>query len=371
MAEQPIPLRNIWLLFLYAADLVQMRQELQREVEAAKDLPDLLGRLLAQAVETRIRRNLTRNYRSRKAELFRVRGRIDLLSTETGQLMERGQVACRFHEHTMNTPRNRLVRIALDRLATRVSDEGTAHRCRGLAADFSRAGVTGSRPARNEMAGDQIGRNETTDRLMVALAGLVFETMIPTESEGTAIVPGAEATEHLIRRLFERAIGNALRLELEPLGWQVHQGQRLSWPIAAATPGLPAILPGMQTDIELNQPETGRRVVIDTKFTNIFTSSNYRDSMLKSGYLYQLYTYLRTQECTDDPASFATEGMLLHPQVGDTVEESMRIQGHKLSFRTIDLSASPRAFEAEIRRLAVTTRACSLTVQAPSVEPIC
>ena len=36
----PIPLRNIWLLFLYAADLVQFRDRFQSDVEAAKDLPD-------------------------------------------------------------------------------------------------------------------------------------------------------------------------------------------------------------------------------------------------------------------------------------------------------------------------------------------
>ena len=105
-----IPLRNLWLLFLYAADLVQFRDRFDSEIEAARDLPDLIANLLSFAVEERFRRNLSRGYRPRAAVLSRVRGRIDLLETTSRSLMDRGQVACRFQEHTFDTPRNRLVR---------------------------------------------------------------------------------------------------------------------------------------------------------------------------------------------------------------------------------------------------------------------
>lgn len=136
-----IPLRNIWLLFLYAADLVQFKGRFDQEVETARDLPDLVARLLTHVVEERLRRNLSRGYRARTATLSRVRGRIDMLETATRQLMDRATIACRFDEHTMDTPRNRLVRAALAHLATRVADDLAAHRCRQLAGDFTRMGV--------------------------------------------------------------------------------------------------------------------------------------------------------------------------------------------------------------------------------------
>ena len=160
-----------------------------------------------------------------------------------------------------------------------------------------------------------------------------------------------DTTDHLIRRLFERAVGNALRLELQPQGWSVTQGKRLSWPVTAPSPGIAAILPGMQTDIELNHVATGRRIVIDTKFTAIFTASTYRDQILKSGYLYQLYTYLRSQERRDDPASMSSEGMLLHPQTGGSVDEDMMIQGHRMRFKTVDLMGDAAEFEISLKRL--------------------
>ena len=347
-----IPLRNIWILFLYAADLVQLQGRFERDVEQAQDLPDLIGRLMAHVVEDRLHRNLSRGYQARTAVLPRVRGRIDMLATEAGQLMERGQIACRFEEHVMDTPRNRLVRAALERLSARVSARETGHRCRSLAADFARAGVSARRPSRAELATDQIGRNENADRMMVALARMVFDGTIPTETKGASLQPGDETTEHLIRRLFERAIGNALRIALKPEGWSIAQGRRLAWPVSGTTPGLSAILPGMQTDIELTHPETERHVVIDTKFTRILTRSNHRDEILRSGYLYQMYAYLRTQEHMEHPPSLTSEGILLHPQVGGSVDETMVIQGHPVSFRTIDLTAPSTEFASQLHKTA-------------------
>ena len=58
MATQ-IPLRNIWLLFLYAANLVQFRDQYDHEVETARDLPDLVARLLTHVVEVRMRLKAT------------------------------------------------------------------------------------------------------------------------------------------------------------------------------------------------------------------------------------------------------------------------------------------------------------------------
>lgn len=349
-----IPLRNIWILFLYAADLAQFMGDYERDVEEAHDLPDLVGRLMAHAVAHRLHRNLSRGYRARKATLPRVRGRIDILATEAGQLMERGQIACRFEEHVVDTPRNRLVHAALERLSARVSNAETANRCRSLAADFARLGVSNRRPSHTELAIDQIGRNESADRMMLALARMVFDGTIPTEIRGSRLQPGDDTNEHLIRRLFERAVGNALRITLQPEGWIVTQGRRLTWPVSSATPGVSAILPGMQTDIELRHPGTERHVVIDTKFTRILTNSNYRDEVLRSGYLYQMYAYLRSQERIEKQSSLTAEGILLHPQVGGRVDETVMIQGHPVSFKTIDLTLPSLEFGSQLRNTVIT-----------------
>lgn len=99
-----IPVRNLWLLMLYASDLFRSRGIGRIGLEdSPDDLPDLVAEILAHAVEVRQRRRLSLGYRSRDAVINRVRGRIDVLTTERHQLMDRGLVACRFDELTIDT----------------------------------------------------------------------------------------------------------------------------------------------------------------------------------------------------------------------------------------------------------------------------
>jgi 5-methylcytosine-specific restriction enzyme subunit McrC len=57
-----IPVRNLWLLLLYASDLARFGDRFDAAVEESPDLPDLVARLLCFAVEHRLRRNLSRGY---------------------------------------------------------------------------------------------------------------------------------------------------------------------------------------------------------------------------------------------------------------------------------------------------------------------
>lgn len=89
---------------LYASDLFRDLQAATVAVEDnPDDIPDLVAELLCSKVEHRIRRNLSHGYRLREAVLGRVRGRIDLLTTVRYRLLERGKVACRFDELTIDT----------------------------------------------------------------------------------------------------------------------------------------------------------------------------------------------------------------------------------------------------------------------------
>ena len=269
-----IPVRNLWLLALYAFDLARFCGRFEAEVEASPDLPDLIGRLLCHAVEWRLRRNLSSGYRRKAAVLSRVRGRIDLLKTHSGDLLRQGRIACLFEELTIDTPRNRLVRAALDEVAPRVSDAAFAHRCRSLAADLGFLGVSGVRPSRSEIAQDQIGRHDANDRFMVAIARMVFDLVLPTEFEGSTALTRIDRDTALVRKLFERAVANFFSLELSPSeGWKVSPGKWLYWQKDLETPGIISILPQMKTDVVLENFPRNRRIVIDTKFTGIFTSS--------------------------------------------------------------------------------------------------
>ena len=71
-----IPVRNLWLLMLYASNLVRYLKDNRHSVEESPDeLPDLIAELLSAAVHRRLRRNLTLGYRQSRTILSRIRGR--------------------------------------------------------------------------------------------------------------------------------------------------------------------------------------------------------------------------------------------------------------------------------------------------------
>lgn len=335
-----IPVRNLWLLMLYASDLFRTGGQKAVALENnPDDLPDLVAELLAHAVEERQRRRLSLGYRARDAVLNRVRGRIEVLRTERHQLLSRGLVACRFDELSIDTPRNRFVRAALEAIARIVNRPDLVHRCRALANGMKAMGVSGQAPTRAQMSTDRFGRNDAEDRFMVAAAQLAFDLALPTEASGANVLALPDREVAWVRRLFERAVGGFYAVTLSVQGWKVKCGGTLGWQIGDKTASIDRILPAMRTDIVLDHPATGRRIVIDTKFNAIVTSGWYREETLRSGYVYQIYAYLRSQVGQGDPMADRASGLLLHPAVGETVDETVVIQGQRIRFATVDLAA--------------------------------
>ena len=352
LALDKIPVRNVWLLFLYASGLSRFRDRFEAEVEDSPDFKSLIARLLCYTVEKRLRRNFSFGYLQKSAVLHRVRGRIDILVTESHDLTRRGAVACRFEELTIDTPRNRLVRAALSRLSTLLDDDLLAHTCRTLGNALGRAGVAGNIPSRAQLAADQIARHEGEDRLMVSLAQAVFDLVLPTEDSGNRSVLKAQRDETDFYKLFEKAIGNFFSAELSrEAGWRVYPGKHFSWPVVAATSGVASYLPIMKCDIILENVRLGQRLVIDTKFTSILTAGQHGGERFKTGHLYQLYAYLRSQERANDPLSLSSDGMLLYPSIGIDIDETALIQGHKIRFATIDLSQTSHVVIERLRLL--------------------
>ena len=68
--------------------------------------------------------------------------------------------------------------------------------------------------------------------------------------------------------------------------------------------------------------------------------------------LYQLYSYLRTQEAQTLGQGWLSEGILLHPQCDSAMDAYVDMQGHRLRVKTIDLMGSATEVEAQLLGLA-------------------
>ena len=190
------------------------------------------------------------------------------------------------------------------------------------------------------MSVDRIGRHDAADSFLVALAQLACDLALPNEDAGTEPFFAPEREIAWVRRLYEKAVAGFYDVVLTqpPYSWNVRAGQPLKWPVEAQTDGLSEILPSMVTDIVLDHPSLGRRVIVDTKFNAILTRGWYRDETLRSGYLYQIYAYIRSQCGRGDMRADHAEGLLLHPSVGEALDEAVIMQGHLIRFSTVDLA---------------------------------
>lgn len=361
-----IPVRNIWLLLLYASKLYRELSESRRvELEKAPDhIPFLAAEILANAVERRLRRNLSHGYQRRRDDLSRVRGRIDLFRTERRQLLRRGRVACVFDEMTVDTPRNRYVKAALTHIAGEVSKHpyhysDLERRCRDLANRMERAGVIGhltSRHAAKVQRLDRVGWVDHHDRQMLAAANLALNLSIPTEQSGLSMLPIVNRSATKGWELYENAVAGFYGVTLSHRGWKVGHGKRMQWPASDLTSGLHAIMPAMITDIVLERrahsvPTADLRIVIDTKFMDIVRNNQYGRPTLDSRHMYQLYTYLRSQEQPGDKTSLHSTGVLLYPSLGIDYNESASIQGHRIAFATVNLAADSQTIRDQLLRI--------------------
>lgn len=347
-----IPVRNIWVLMAYASAPEVVGSKVRVALEANPDkIVDIVADLLIRATSFRIEEGLTADYKHRRAVVGRVRGKINVLETEAHQLLRSGRISCSFHELTVNNDLNQYVLSAMTKASNLAASRDTARSARSLARLMRLKGVKDA--ATSEIWKPAYGFGlHRRDQEVVSLAQIIHQMALPSEDAGVNPVPDAKKEEQWVRRLFEKAMAGFFAHELEPKHCRVRTGTRIQWPLVSSTRGLSEILPTMQTDIVIDRVNPPARLVIDTKFNEITTNGWHRESTLRSNYLYQIYTYLRTQEDSEPSAlNQKSSGLLLHPSIGCSVREQCVIQGHLITFATVDLAGKTLAISEELREI--------------------
>ena len=76
-SKAAIPVRNAWLLLLYAWDLAVYADRFDSEMDDASSLLGLLARVLHDSTQPLMRRQLGRRFRQHTQDIEGVRGRMD------------------------------------------------------------------------------------------------------------------------------------------------------------------------------------------------------------------------------------------------------------------------------------------------------
>lgn len=345
-----IPVQNLWLLMLYASECRYLASDYAGTESIDEDVANLIADVLCSQVEQRLKRNLTYGYKQSTREINRVRGRINTLETYSKQLLQKGKVSCTFEELSVDTPRNRYICAALNKVSRLVSKKSLKLRCHKLDQAMIQLGVSPLFSVNYQPKNDRFSRHETGDKKVVQVADLAFNLALINEASGDGYFPTPDKQDHWVRALFENAVTGFYKLKLDAT-WQVKAGKKLYWQVDSQSSLIDSLMPSMKLDILLENQEQAKRIIIDTKYTSITTKRQFGGESFKSNYIYQLYTYLRSQEIHDDPLSINSTGMLLHPSVGVEYDECVTIQGHEIRFCTVDLTQSPECITKQLLSL--------------------
>lgn len=354
---QRIPIRNAWLLLLYAHDLAKYGGAFRARVEQAPDLRALMGAVLVESVRPLVRQHLGTTFQRQDRTLTGVRGRIRVGPSLPHLARRDGKTRCQVPVRTPDTLIGRILRATLRSLAT--SDPGLGgalptellQEVRGLL--HALIGVSEVPLTSALFSQLRLGRSDARWAFPMSVCRMLYRQQLLTESAGEHASTSLLHSEITHHQLFERFVRSF---------YQVHHPEwrqpprSLRWWESTTADGRATespFLPGMVTDIILERPP-GERIVIDTKFyTRTLAEGWGGTKRFHSDNLYQLYAYLRTQEHRGARYRSA-RGVLLYPTVDWELDESFEVQGHEFRVATVDLAGTWSSIATRLEELLIT-----------------
>jgi len=346
-----IPILNVWYMLLYAWDMAHWKGRLNAGIADSTSLLGLLAQILAESAEHLVRQQLRRSHEPHHETIRGIRGRIDFATCIKKRTFERGTASCRFSELSVDTLKNRILLATLHRMSrdTRLALNDNTEQAGQLRQRLhtlirEMQGVTLTQISASDFSRLQLTRNDQDYFLPISICSMIHRLEMPTESVGDHALVALLRDEVAFHKLFERFVRNFCRCHLH--GYEV-KAENLEWPTEEKC----KFMPIMQTDISLTRKSDKMRLVIDTKYyTSLFAANRHETDKFRSGHLYQIYAYLRSQEEKGDGFKNAS-GMLLYPAVEQDFYETVTMQGHDISVATINLNQPWKTIESRLLQL--------------------
>lgn len=348
-------------MLLYAWDLAKFRGELDAIVASAPDdLRALLTKVLAHYTRKQIRRGLRGDYVDLSEPLRTVRGRINFGRTVSDLLLYKGELHCDYQEYSLNVPRNQIIVSTLNRQLRHrykgIEQDGHAFaKFNNLKAELETLVRTMTEIDRVSLSDRMIatemrklGRNEREYRLIMLICQwLNGRPRLP--AQGLRGRQFMDIDELVKWKVYEKFVANFMKLRCHD--WTVRTEPHLTWNENQESRCGNVELPVMKPDIVLTHKESRHRVVIDTKWYSSATVHRFGRETVHNTNLYQMWSYLSSQD-VQHPAHSDATGILLYAQTRSGPKcLRTRIDGHPFWVHTLDLSQPWQRIEDDLRAL--------------------
>ena len=327
--EYVIPIQNLYFIFCYAWRRLEESKIVDVGGVTSPELVDLFAKVMIGGIKHLIRRGIDRGYIPITEELSTVRGRIHVYESIKPAIHKRPRLVCEFEELSHDVLHNQILKATILRLiGSRGIDNENAHQLRILLKSFG--AVSAPRLSKRDFRQVQIHRNNAFYSFLISLCELIFDTTLPERDGEKYRFTDIIRDEEKMPLVFQEFVRNFFAIEFDfkvtPL--------TLRWDAISDEDEDLKMLPTMTTDIHLEKGD--KRIIIDTKYYKDSLQEYHGKHSIHSGHLYQLFSYLKNAEARHH-SYLNAEGILLYPAIGEKLSVKVKIQGHPVHVRSINL----------------------------------
>lgn len=328
--ENPIPIQNIYYLLCYAWNKLEEKDIVEVESLKSTQLVDLFAKVLIGGTLHLIRRGFDRGYLHFSEDTRLPRGKIDFASTMKRNLLTNCRIHCEFDELSYNVLHNRILKTIIVEL---IATDGLDSTLRDSLRDIERRlrEIDAIKLSPQVFRRVQLHRNNHYYGFLINVCRLVYDNLLISEESGKNKFRDFTRDEASMARLFEAFVRSFYLLEQR--AFKV-QGLKIEWDAECETEEGRLALPQMRTDVCLIGHT--RKIILDCKYYKEALQTNWGKRTVRSAHLYQLFAYLRNKD--RELGWDQCEGILLYPAVDMPLNHCYRIQGHRVSIRTINLN---------------------------------
>lgn len=351
----------MYYILCYAWGLGNMRGRAKVGLEKCLSLSDLLVHVLLNATEDVLKRGMAQGYFVFGDEIDGIKGKVNIGETlkQQGRHLQ-GKMFCQYDELTSDILINQIIYSTLLDSA-KIVGLSMANKDR-IAKTLRRMPQTKRiRITEHMLNSVKLYRNNIYYHSALNVCRLLHQSALPNESfVGKQEFLDIMDDERLMNRIFEKFLMNFykqecrqdfpevsrsyIRFQLTPYGMTFAKSTDVAY----------ALLPIMETDVTLYNPQTKKKIILDAKYYKDTLVSRYGEKgKVRREHLSQILSYVMNQENETQPQTKNTKGILVYPTVDTELDMSYvyKNTNHIIRVCTVNLNQDWRLIEKRLKEI--------------------
>lgn len=350
----------MYYILCYAWGMGEMCGKVNVGIEECPSLADLLVHILLNATDDLLKRGMTQGYTICGDGIDGIKGKIDIGETLKLGRYRQGRLYCQYDELTSDILINQIIFSTLTD-AIRIKSLSSENKDR-ITRTLRRMPQTKHIQITDHTFNSvRLHRNNRYYHFALNVCKLLHQLALPNQNiVGNQTFLNMMDDERLMNRIFEKFLMNFYKQECKqefPEVSRSHIRFQLTpygMTFAKSTDEAYALLPIMETDVTLYNPQTKKKIILDAKYYKDTLVSRYGEKgKIRRDHLSQILTYVMNQENNAQSYTKDTRGILVYPTVDTELDVSYvyKNTSHVIRISTVNLNQDWRMIEQRLKEI--------------------